>query len=491
MEKSILFINPYFGSGDSKLNKQTATYAPPLGLGFLATFIRDKLPEYKVTVIDPVPQRISRSSIIKLSGSATHVALSCYTDIRFDCFDLAQDIKQANPEITVIIGGAHTYFLDKDILSHYPFIDIVVRGEGEFTLQEILSGNELSGILGITWRSTAGIIQNKPRPFSKNIDDFYIDFNLLPDMSCYPPDVEAPKEFHSLKNAYLIESRGCPFQCIYCANEHWNRHWRAVSPGKIIQRMEKLKNECGIEYFRFYDDLFTADKKRVLDFCKLLSERHLNIKFRVLVRAGTDRETLEELKSVGCVSVGFGIESGSDRMLTRINKKITRQEIIETVKICRDLGLWTVGAFIVSLPDETMEDYYASLELVSIVNTFQAGILMLFPGTPFYRELKERGEIDDAIWFDRKLDGRIFYCKENFPSASFSMKQLKWMVIRFQYNSFLKNPGRLFKQFRFWGAVARLFLAITDSLFRGRLYLLFVKMRALVNMVERNLSKSR
>jgi radical SAM superfamily enzyme YgiQ (UPF0313 family) len=303
--------------------------------------------------------------------------------------------------------------------------------------------------------------------------------------------VEAPKEFHALKNAYLIESRGCPFQCIYCANEHWNRHWRAVSPERIIVRMEKLKNEFGIEYFRFYDDLFTADKKRVLDFCRLLNEKQLNIKFRVLVRAGTDRETLGALKNVGCVSVGFGIESGSDRMLTRINKKITRQQIIDTVKICKDLGLWTVGAFIVSLPDETMEDYYASMELVSIVNTFQAGILMLFPGTPFYRELKERGEIDDSIWFDRKLDGRIFYCKENFMSASFSMKQLEWMVIRFQYHSFLKNPGRLFKQFHLPGAVARLFLAVMDPLFRGRLYLLFVKVRALLNMLARNLSKSR
>jgi anaerobic magnesium-protoporphyrin IX monomethyl ester cyclase len=491
MEKFIIFVNPYFGSGDSKLNKQTGTYAPPLGLGFLATFIRDKLPEYRVKVIDPIPQRISRSSILKLATSATHVALSCFSDIRFDCFDLARDIKQANPGITVIIGGAHTYFLDREILSHYPFIDIIVRGEGEFTLREILSGNELSGILGITWRSTAGIIQNKPRPFSENIDDFYIDFNLLPDMSCYPPDVEAPKEFHSLRNAYIIESRGCPFQCIYCANEHWNRHWRAVSPEKTVQRMEKLKNEFGIEYFRFYDDLFTADKKRVLDFCRLLREKQLNIKFRVLVRAGTDRETLEALKSVGCVSVGFGIESGSDRMLVRINKKITRKQIMDTAKICADLGLWTVGAFIVSLPDETMEDYYSSLELVSIVDTFQAGILILFPGTPFYRELKERGEIDDSIWFDRRLDGRISYCKENFPSASFSMKQLRWMVIRFQYRSFLMNPGRLFRQYSLSGALARLFLAIADSLFRGRLYWLFVKTRAVVNLVSRKISKPR
>ena len=92
-----------------------------------------------------------------------------------------------------------------------------------------------------------------------------------------------------------------------------------------------------------------------------------------------------------------------------------------------------MGAFIISLPDETMEDYQQSLSLVPLLDTFQTNIQIIFPYTPFYVELKKNGEINDEIWFEKKHEGRLLYTQENFPSARFKQSELEWMSLYTQY----------------------------------------------------------
>lgn len=457
----LLLINPYFGQVSE--GTEGATHSPPLGLGFIATYVRDHA-DGEVEIIDPIPQGLTEQAVLDKVMTADFVGLSVYTDTRFYCFDFAKKIKEVNPKCTLIVGGPHVYSLDKLILEHYPFIDVLVRGEGEETVEEIIKGKPYKDILGITWRDADGeITRNPDRQFMNDIDALYIDYGLLPGMNLYKPDIEAPIDIKKLKTAYMIESRGCPFQCTYCANSHWHRSWRAVSPRKIVEKMEHLVKKYDIEYFRFYDDLFTADKKRVFEFCEILKEKKLDIKFRVLVRVNTPKEVLEALKEVGCESVGFGIESGSDKILKRIKKGITRQQIIDTIKICKELGLWVVGSFILSLPDETEEDFKETLSLVTLPDTFMTNILHLFPGTPIYNELKERGEINDEIWFDRdKYDGLIFYNKENFSSAIFRQKDLMWLVRYTRYYAFIRQPLKTVKKYGVLVGILMLIFAAMD-----------------------------
>lgn len=470
----LLLINPYFGQGESQ-GTEGATHSPPLGLGFLGTYIRDYT-KWQVEIVDPVPQHLTQSQVLKKVKSADIVGLSCFADTRFYCFEFAAKIKEKNKKCLLVVGGPYTFVMDDLILKHYPAIDILVRGEGEDTLLDIVNGKAREKILGISYKKGKQIIKNSLRPFSPNIDKYWIDYSLLPPLEAYGKDIEAPAHLRKLKTISTIASRGCPFQCSYCANVHWQRLWRATSPAELVNRIKSWVDNFGVEYIRFYDDLFTANKKWVLEVCRLLKENNIHVKFRVLVRAGTDKEVLKALAHVGCEAVGFGIESGSDKILKRINKQITRKQVIQTVKDCRSLKMWIVGSFIISLPDETYKDYQQTLSLVPYLDTFQTNIQILFPYTPLYNELKEKGEINDDIWFDKKNEGRILYIKENFKSAIFSVRELEWMALHTQYYHLLHRPQKAIERFGILGVLV-IMIAATDTLAQGRIFNLAFKFR--------------
>lgn len=471
----LLLINPYFGQGQSQ-ETEGATHSPPLGLGFLGTYVRDNT-DWEVEIVDPAPQGFSETEVLRRVKKADIVGLSCFADTRFYCFEFAQKVKKRNPKCLLVVGGPHTYVMDDLILKKYPYIDILVRGEGEETLLEIVEGKKKEEILGITYKRGSKIIRNPLRQFAANIDKYYIDYSLLPNFELYGKDVEAPVQLRKLKTIYTIASRGCPFQCSYCANIHWERRWRATTPSELVKRIKSWVDDFGVEYVRFYDDLFTANKKWVLEFCDLLKKSKLNVKFRVLVRAGTDKEVLKALSEVGCEAVGFGIESGSDKILRRINKQITRKQIIDTIKNCRKLKIWIVGAFIISLPDETIEDYKKSLSIVPLLDTFQTNIQIIFPYTPLYTELKQRGEIEDSIWFDKAYEGRLLYTKENFPSAEFGLSELEWMSLYTQYHHFFKRPDKVIQKYGKIIGPFIILIAILDTPLRGKIFNLLFNFR--------------
>ncbi len=289
----LLLINPYFGQGENQ-ETEGATHSPPLGLGFVGTYIRDNT-DWEVEIVDPVPQRLTEKQVLKKVKSADIVGLTSFADTRFYCFEFAAKVRKQNKNCLLIVGGPYTFVMDDLIMKHYPFIDILVRGEGEETLLEIVNGKKREEILGITYKKGKKIVRNPIRPLAPNIDKYYIDYSLLPPLDAYGKDIEAPAEFRKLKTISTIASRGCPFQCAYCANVHWERKWRATSPEELVRRIKGWVDEFGVEYIRFYDDLFTANKTWVLQVCKLLKKNKVNVKFRVLVRAGTPSEVLKAL----------------------------------------------------------------------------------------------------------------------------------------------------------------------------------------------------
>jgi len=471
----LLLVNPYFGQDETQ-KTEGATHSQPLGLGFLATYIRN-YSDWEVEVVDPVPQGLTQNDVLEKVKEADIVGLSCFADTRFYCFEFAKKAKEKNPRCKVIIGGPFTFALHREILIHYPFIDMVVRGEGEETLLEIVKGKDVSKIDGVTFRKRKKIIVNPERKLEKNIDKYDLDYSLLPPLECYGTDWEASKELRTLRTLNAIVTRGCPFNCIYCSNIHWQRVWRSVSPKELVKRIKKWVNELGIEYIHFYDDLFTANKKWVLEVCHLIKKERLNIKFRVLVRVGTDEETLRALKIAGCRAVGFGIESGSDKVLKRINKQITRRQILKTIKICKRLGFWIVGSFITSLPEETRQDYEQSLSLVPLLDTFAFNIHIIYPYTPFYLELKEKKEINDEIWFDKRYEGRILYTRENFKSASYSLPELRWMRLYPYYYHFIHRPDKALEKYGILFGALIVLISLVDTPLRGKIFDLIYKFR--------------
>lgn len=418
----LLLINPFFKGDTKRYSYQISV--PPLSLGFIGTFIRNQW-DGEVEIVDPIPQKLNKNQVLKRAEEADFVGLTCYTYNRHLCFDFGKKIKETNPYCKLIVGGVHVNDLDEKILQYYPYVDIVCRGEGEETMLEIVKGRSYSDILGITWRSNGTIVRNPNRPLIPNIDNLYCDFSLLPDFDKYMPDLEIPESMRSARTAHLVTSRGCPFNCSFCGSKRWERVYRAMNPKKIVEQIKHLVDEYGIDYVKFHDDLFTSNKQTILEFCRLLKKNKIDIKFRVLSRVDSvSKEAFTALKEAGCVAIGMGIESGSDHVLLKLNKRATPEKVMKAVKILDELDYWKVGFFMISMPGENKEDYLKSLKLSEKFEQCYYNPLVIFPGTPLYTELKQNGEIDDDFWFDKASPAEVYYCKENFPSAEFSLKEV-------------------------------------------------------------------
>jgi len=433
----LLLINPYFNGG---------AIIPSLGLGFIGTYIKENS-DCDVEVIEPALQNITEKDVLEKVMSCDFVGITCYTESRFEVFDFAKQVKTTNPQCTVILGGAHVNSLDKMILEHCLYVDIVVRREGEQSMLDIVSGKPFSTILGITYRHCNTIIQNPDVTFESNIDKFKYDYSLVYDQIKNWKDYEVPKEIQKLNAIPFIASRGCPYRCTFCAShELWDKTFRTLSVPELVSRMKHLVDTYNIGYFRFYDTIFLGNEYKIDEFCKLVKLNNLDISFRIDIKVGTSRKSLQKLRDVGCDVVGFGVESGSDQILKRLNKGIIRAQIEETIQICKDLGFWIIGFFMISLPDETKEDINKTFELLKYFDEINVQFFKVHPNTGFYNELKLLGDITDNVWFESKNDNEFYWCKDNFDNANFYKKEIDLLLQYSTLKHIASHPDALIRR---------------------------------------------
>ena len=191
--------------------------------------------------------------------------------------------------------------------------------------------------------------------------------------------------------------------------------------------------------------------------CDLLEKHNLKIKFRIDLRIGTSEKVLNRLKEVGCEVVGFGIETGSNKILKRIRKGITREQIETTLKYCRNQKFWVVGFLMVSLPDESIDDILKTFELLNFFDEVNIQIFKIHPNTAIYDELKSRNEITDEEWFNPKsgfnttYGNEFIYCSELFPSAILPHRT-SIRLVRYGYSKYtLHRPFHVINKKGFLG----------------------------------------
>ena len=430
----LLLVNPYFNNG---------VIIPSLGLGFIATYVKEHS-NCEVEVIEPALQHISEEDVLLKSKQSDYVALTCYTESRFQVFDFAKKVKQMNPNCKIIVGGAHVNSLDELILKYYQCIDIVVSGEGEQAILDIISNKPMSNIPNITWRNNEAIVKNTSCIFAKNIDKFKYDYSIVYHQLSKWKDLEVPLNIQKLNAIPFIASRGCPYRCSFCAShEIWNKQFRTLNVIELVDRIKYLVDIYNIGYFRFYDTIFLGSESKINEFCDLIKQNELKISFRIDIKVGTSRSSLKRLRNVGCDVVGFGVESGSDKVLKRLNKGITRVQIENTISICKELGFWMIGFFMVSLPDETKEDVNKTLELLKYFDEINVQFFKVHPNTAFYNELKSNGVISDDTWFEPKNDNEFFWCKENFTQANFYKKDIDLLLQYTTLKHLINHPHAL------------------------------------------------
>jgi radical SAM superfamily enzyme YgiQ (UPF0313 family) len=303
---------------------------------------------------------------------------------------IIQDAKRHNPAIITMMGGPHVSYDWANTLKNYPEIDLIVVGEGEETLRELLpvirDQAVWDTVKGIAFRKDGQTHFTGVRAFIEDLDTLPVPARHLLPVSRYLA-LGFPVS--------IITSRGCPNQCIFCLGRRMvGQKVRYRSPRLIVDEIEDIIS-YGFTRINIADDLFTSNKERVQAFCDELKNRGIKIAWSAFARVNTvDAEILAVMRQAGCDTVSFGIESGNAEVLKRVKKGITMEQAVKAVQACKESGVNSFASFMIGLPGEspeTIADTYTFAEGLGIDYGFH--LLAPFPGTTV-REEQEKYDIE-------------------------------------------------------------------------------------------------
>lgn len=403
----VLLIRPPDPLQDAALLSHTR----PMNLAALAAVLREAgltvaICDFEVTPYHP--QRL-HSLLRKLQPAV--VGISCTTPTMINGGRVAAAIKAFAPAIRTVAGGPHPSALPEQTLQEFAGFDCLVYGEGEMTLLELCQRGDCAEILGLVWRDGEKIVVNPPRPLIDNLD--LLPFparDLLPEL---PRAGHSSRGFgNELRSAEIYTSRGCPFACSFCAIQAtFGRSVRFRSPASIAAELAEIARSAPVEHLVIADDTFTLDPQRAAEISRVIGHSGItswNCDTRV---SSVTPELLRTMHANGCTKVAFGVESGSQRILDKIGKKIQAEQVSQAVAWAKEAGLQHIeGNFIIGAdPAENDEDLALTRRmLLSLPWTFvSVAVIVPYPGTPVYQQMLAAGQIDaDANWDDFVMFGR-------------------------------------------------------------------------------------
>jgi anaerobic magnesium-protoporphyrin IX monomethyl ester cyclase len=385
---SVLLIYPFF-----KPHRDRSVFRfPPLGVGYIAASLQKA--GHAVHLIDCTFLDKKEALRRALAVEAEVVGIYCMATMRDECFWFAQ---QLHAHCRLLVAGGPLPTCDPE-----PFLDyfgVVVRGEGEQTVQELLrayeDASDLGTIDGIVYR-TVGSGTEKAKTIYTPEREFTKELDLLP----FPARGLLPNDsyirFGRKKYGYSIttvmSTRGCPFCCEFCSNVVFGGSYRERSPQNVVDEIcEALA--MGYERISFTDDVFTMKKDRLIRVCQEIQRRGLQFNWECLGRVDAlDYPAALEMKAAGCIRIFFGIESGDDQVLELMNKKITTDEARRAVEAAHRAGLQVGAFFILCYPGDTDDTVLKTLHFAPSLPLDYLGLSMPYPlpGTELYKRTKDR-----------------------------------------------------------------------------------------------------
>jgi len=404
------------------------TYGPPLGLAYLASYAEKKGHTVKIVESNILNYKLRHIKKEIKNFNPDIVGISATTQYIYEALSIAKISKKINPDCPTVLGGPHPTFRSREVLEKNPYVDIVVRGEGEETFVELLENigkNELRGVKGISFKIDGKVIENENRKLIEDIDGIPFPAYHLLSMDKYRTkkmDVcfyGEPGQRHGA----VITSRGCPFNCIFCTNTLLGGNkWRARSPENVVEEVKLLKDKYNRKIIEFVDSTFTVDKKRAIRICQLIKEEGIDISLAVQTRVDFfDEDIAIALKKAGCVQVVFGFESGVQKTLDYLNKGFKLEDSERAVKIAKKAGFDPVGFFIVGVPGETKDMIDETIAFAKKLDLRFTGFNLFtpYPGTRAYDFAKENNLLLTEDWSKY----RLFNLVMKIPG--FSVRELK------------------------------------------------------------------
>ena len=429
----VTLINP------AQLNskyKFMGVVAPPLGLAYMAAVLEEN--NIEVNIIDACALEMDWDDIAEeLRGfSPGLIAITALTPTIGKALETAEFAKKICPDSMVVMGGYHPTFNHKEILE-YECVDVVIVGEGEQTILDLVRtvemGRDLNNVLGLAFDD----VLTPPRVPIEDLDS-------LP----FPARHLLPMKSYKLLNmetsmSTMITSRGCPMQCSFCSSAALHGHkLRLRSVDKILDEMEHLVNDLGIETIAFMDDTFTLNRRRVLEICDGIKERNINVFWGCTARVDTlSAEVLRSMREAGCITIFMGVESADQQMLDHVGKQTTIDKIRNAFEISRKEKIRTIASVVLGMPGDTHESIKKTINFVKELNPSYAifSLATPYPGTRFYQQTFEKDLIKVKDWSKYTLISPIL---ETVDCSLDELKKLQTTA----FKKFYLRPSYLIRQ---------------------------------------------
>lgn len=475
-------------------------YEPPLGILTLASLLGRAGVPTSVFDLNGLVRRLCFEAPDELDGDLCRLAAPAIAGLQADIFAfgticssypmtirVAREVKRLRPETRIVFGGPQASAVDVRTLEVFPFVDAVVRGEADEIL--VAAFEEIGSRVpvrtpGVTWRAGERIVRNPNAPVVLDLDRIA------------EPAFHLHDAIDRLKYLPIEIGRGCPFACTFCStNDFFRRRFRMRSPARVIAEMDRLNGLYGITEFDLVHDMFTVDRRLVMEFCRSMIAHGKSYRWRCSARTDfVDRELIDLMREAGCVRVFFGVETGSQRLQKVIDKELDVAESAAAVETAAELGVRCTVSLIVGFPEETAEDVAATGKFALDSARFdtasvEVGLLAALSGTPVFKANRELLFFDGLYsdqshqtWeqneFDRQLIEKHLDLFPNFwglPSGvgrnyvaefrhfiMYGLKRCRWLLIAFAqgrqpitevFNSWLAWNGSRLNERRYYGTL--------------------------------------
>lgn len=317
--------------------------------------------------------------------------------------ELANSFKSRRPQVPIVFGGPHVTILPKKHAA-YDFVDFVITNEGELALVQLAKQVKDGHI-------------NRPASLEKKIiNGQHPNLNALALPARHLIDIGQYRRRSEVMDItptdIVCTSRGCPFNCTFCSSKTvWRQRYYRRSPQNVVDEIEFLMRKYGTKGIYFREDNFTVSREHVLGICQEIASRNVHVSWECESRVDTvTKGMLAKMKEAGCSGIWCGVESGSPRILKKINKGFTVDKIISFYEWCRDLDIPTAAMFMLGFPGETPDDLRASYELALNLptNKIQFASYCGFPGSEMYEEIKVR-DLVSAQWGDLLISHNEYF----------------------------------------------------------------------------------
>ncbi|MCP4613444.1 MAG: B12-binding domain-containing radical SAM protein [Planctomycetes bacterium] len=398
----VLLINPsydikrYMG----KLSKIAFVFQP-IGLTYIAAYLRSK--EIEANIHDSQIETKPIQEVVR-EYDPDIIGITCVTFLVYSTIELSKLLKTEFPDKIIIVGGIHPTIRPKDFLQEQT-VDYVAVGEGEITMYEFVraieSGQDPASVPGIMCMRSAEIVAAPQRQLIDNLDDLPapdID-DLVQDGYQTSIDTKTGD-----KIAVILTSRGCPFNCIFCANQLLTKgKYRSHSIERVCNEIDNLIRKRNISQLFIMDDNFAVNKKRAKELCREFIRRgfHSNVSWWAEARIDcVDQELLSLMRQANCRIISYGLESGNQRLLDYIEKGITLEQIREAIAQTKKAGIDIRATFILGLPTETREESLRTIKFARELGIDQVRFSLAtpFPGTKLWDAARAEGTLDFTDW---------------------------------------------------------------------------------------------